>query len=309
MGKLATAKRLFKEGPRSFICAIYDNLRYLDIFKALSDKQFIKITYWIHFGKRLNLENPQTFNEKLQWLKIHNRKPIYNIMVDKCAVKQYVANVIGDEYITKNYGSWNSFNEIDFSKLPDRFVLKCNHDSGSVCFCREKKSFDLNRAQYILSRGLRKNLYYWGREWPYKDVKPCVFAECFLEDTADGDLKDYKLFCFNGKVKCFKIDFGRFTDHHANYYDCQGKLLPISELVCPSKKNHILRIPSSLSTMIELAEKLSADQPFLRVDFYNVEDRIYFGELTFYPASGLSPFTDMKADYLLGSWIDLNILK
>lgn len=307
MRKIRIVFFLLRQGPISIFRAMFDKCRYCRIFHFLNDKHFLKLIYLVHFGKVLNTDNPKTFNEKLQFLKLHNRKKIYNLMVDKCTVKNYVSNIIGDNYIIKTLGVWKNFDEIDFNALPNKFVLKCNHDSGSVIICKDKNKLDKKKARQILSNRLNRNLFYWGREWPYKDLTPCIIAEELIEDNSDGDLKDYKFFCFDGIVKCFKIDFGRFVEHHANYYDTTGNLLPISEKCCKSDPNYILPLPNNFNTMILLAEKLSKNNPFLRVDFYNINGKIYFGELTLFPASGLSPFTDIASDELLGSWLNLHI--
>lgn len=308
MSKINTLFQLVKKSPVSIIAATYDHLRMTKLMQCFSDQLFIKITYFIHFGKFCDLKNPRTFSEKLQWLKIHNRKSIMSLKVDKMRAKEFVRQKIGSDIIIQNLGHWKSFDEIEFDKLPNKFVLKCNHDSGSVIICNDKENLDLDKSRRVLEKGLKRNLFYWGREWPYKDVIPCIFAEDLLEDVKDGDLKDYKFFCFNGVVKCFKIDFDRQTNHKANYYNKDGELLDIGEKICPPDFSKELELPSCLKQMIEYAEVLSADEVFVRVDFYEVNGRIYFGELTYYPASGLSPFLDHCTDELLGSWLNLDNL-
>lgn len=307
MSKFNTMIQLAKKSPVSIVAAAYDHLRMTKLMRYIPDILFIKITYFIHFGRFCDFSNPKTFNEKLQWLKIHNRKPIMSLKVDKMRVKEYVNQKLGSNIIIPNLGYWKSFDDIDFEKLPQKFVLKCNHDSGSVIICRDKNKLDIKKARHVLEKGLKRNLFYWGREWPYKDVDPIIFAEEILEDVKDGDLKDYKFFCFNGVVKCFKIDFNRFVDHKANYYDREGNILNVGEKICPPDYNYNIVLPSKLKEMIEYAETLSKGEPFLRVDFYEVNGNIYFGELTYYPASGLSPFINFESDKLLGSWLEINI--
>ena len=293
-----------------FRCALLDRLRQSGALNWLNDTAFIKLTYFVFFQRRINLKTPRTFNEKLNWLKLNDRNALYSRLVDKYEVKQYIQEHTNGRYIIKNYGVWNSFDEIDFCKLPQKFVLKCTHDSGSVVICKNKDELDLEKAKEKINKGLRKNLYYWGREWPYKMVKPRVLAEECLEDNTDNDLKDYKFFCFNGKVKCFKVDFGRFSNHRANYYDLNGKLLNIGEVICPPDPNHEIVLPDNLEEMIGLAEELSKEFAFLRVDLYSIRDAIFFGELTFYPASALSPFIDFNSDVVLGEYLSLpNTLK
>lgn len=303
------AVRFFFFDNYQFRCELTNRLRHCGALNWLSDKTFIKLVYFVFFNRRINLRNPKTFNEKLNWLKLNDRKDSYGTIVDKFLVKQYVSERIGGEYVIDNYGVWDNFDEIAFDQLPEKFVLKCTHDSGSVVICKDKATFNIEEAKEKLNKGLRKNLYWWGREWPYKAVKPRIIAEKCLEDFSDNDLKDYKFFCFNGKVKCFKIDFGRFSNHRANYYDLKCNLLDISEVACLSDPNHQLAFPDNLGEMIDLAEKLSAGFTFLRVDLYSVNDAIFFGEMTLYPASALSPFVDFDSDIKLGEYITLPIEK
>ena len=256
-------------------------------------------------GKKLDLNNVKSFDEKIQWMKLYDRKPIYTTMVDKYAVKQYVANIIGEQYIIPTYGVWDTFDEIDFSKLPDQFVLKCTHDSGGVIICKTKKELDYSSAKRQIEKKLKTKFYSFGREWPYKDVKPRIIVEKYMEDSKTSELRDYKFFCFNGNVRCFKIDFDRFSQHKANYYNRYGNLIQMGEVVCPPDYHKKLELPNNLGLMVKLAEKLSASIPFLRVDFYEADGRVYFGELTFFPNSGFGRFIDDRDDSVLGSWINL----
>lgn len=302
---ISNAIKLFFHNNYQFRCDLIDKLRMLGMLNWLPDDSFIKLVYRIHFNRHINLKKPESFNEKLNWLKLNYRHSIQSRMVDKCEAKAYVQEMIGEQYIIKNYGVWNSFDDIDFDQLPNKFVLKCTHDSGSIVICKDKANFDRLCARERITQSMNKNLFWWGREWPYKNVKPRILAEEFLEDSSDNDLKDYKFFCFNGKVKCYKIDFGRFTCHKANYYSPDGELLDISEVVCQSDPTHNIEIPTTINTMIQLAEELSKGFPFLRVDFYSVNNNIYFGELTFYPAAALSPFTKYESDLMLGQYLTL----
>lgn len=293
-------KRL-AENPYHIFCM----LAYKGAFHWLPDETYLKWMFKGRFGKWPDLEAPKTFNEKLQWLKLYDRKPEYTKMVDKYEVKQYVAERIGEEYIIPTLGVWDSFDEIDFDTLPDQFVLKCTHDSGGLVICRDKSKLDKAAAKSKIEHCLKRDFYACSREWPYKDVKPRIIAEAYMEDTATGELRDYKFFCFNGEVKCFKIDFDRFIKHRANYYSPEGDLLPFGESAYPPDVNKILPMPHSLKEMIDFAQKLSANIPFLRVDFYEVGKQIYFGELTFYPAAGFGFFTSEEWDLKLGEWIQL----
>lgn len=274
-------------------------------FNDIDDLTYLKCMFRGTMGRTLNLDNPQTFNEKLQWLKLHDRKPVYSEMVDKYEAKNYVSDRIGKQYIIPTLGVWNSFEEIDFDLLPDQFVLKCTHDSGGLIVCKNKSELDLENAKKKISKSLARNYYKWGREWPYKNVMPKIIAEQFIHNNSDEDLKDYKFFCFNGKVKCFKIDFDRFNNHHANYYDTDGNLLNFGEAVCPPKPDRKLELPNTIKTMEMLAENLSRGFSFLRVDFYDIDGIIYFGELTFYPQAGFGRFIPEEGDNILGSWLNL----
>lgn len=280
------------------------SLGHRGMFKWIPDETYLKIIYRVKMGKKLNLDPPITFNEKIQWLKLHDRKPEYSLMVDKYEAKKYVADIIGDQYIIPTLGVWDCFDDIDFDSLPNQFVLKCTHDSGGLIICKDKALFDVNAARRKINTCL-KHSFYWGqREWPYKDVKHRIIAEQYLEDE-NGELNDYKFFCFGGVVKFFKIDFDRHIDHHANYYDFRGNLLPFGEAAFAPVPSRMLSMPSKLEEMIQLARKLSNGHRFLRVDFYEVKGKIFFGELTFYPASGLGVFTGEKWDIKLGDFVDI----
>lgn len=291
----------FIEDPKRFVNVLAAR-GFLDF---LPDEQYLKLRYWAAFGRKLDLKNPIRFTEKLQWLKLHDRKPEYSRMVDKYEAKQYVADKIGTEYIIPTLGVWDSFDEIDFEKLPDKFVLKCTHDSGGLVICKDKKSLDKEKAKAKIEKSLKNNYYLWGREWPYKNVKPRIIAEQFMVDSKTDDLRDFKFFCFGGQVRCFKVDFDRFIEHHANYYDEKTNILNFGEVICPPDYNKKIELPESIAEMEKLAQELAKEHPFLRADFYDVDGKIYFGEMTFYPASGFGEFTDDKWDKLLGTWIPI----
>ena len=274
-------------------------------FRLVPDKLALKILYKNVFYKKLNLKNPQTFNEKLQWLKLYNRNPLYTTLVDKYAVKEYVANIIGEEHIIPTLGVWEKFDDIDFDVLPDKFVLKCTHSSGDIVICKDKNAFDKAAAKKKLENFLKKDIYKIGREWPYKNVPRKIIAEKYMEDEIYHELRDYKFFCFDGVCKCFKVDFDRFIKHRANYYDKEKKLLPFGEKAYLPDIEKKIELNQNIDEMIGLSEKLAKNFSFLRVDFYNVNGKIYFGELTFYPTSGFGKFTDENGDRLLGDWITL----
>lgn len=271
------------------------------------DKLFLKLKFRLVMGQKLDLRNPKTFNEKLQWLKLYNRRPEYTTMVDKYAVKQYVSDKIGEQYIIPTLGVWNSVEDIDWKSLPDQFVLKTTHGGGGggVVICKDKATFDKDAANLKLQKSLDSDIYLNFREWPYKDVPKRVIAEQYMTDESAVELKDYKFFCFNSKVRCFKVDFDRFQSHKANYYDRDAKLLPFGEVCCMPDFNRTFEKPKNFNKMIEIVETLSLDIPFARIDLYNAAGRIYFGEITFFPAAGMGKFEPEIWDKKLGDWIDL----
>ena len=269
------------------------------------DEPYLKVQFRLLMGKNLNLNPPKTFSEKLQWLKLYDRRPEYITMVDKAAVKDYVTRIIGDEYIIPTLGVWDKPEEIDWEKLPSQFVLKCTHDSGGLVICRDKSKLDKLAAIKKLQKSLKRNYFKVWREWPYKEVPRRIIAEKYMEDEKLHELRDYKFFCFNGNVRMFKVDYDRFTEHHANYYTPTGELLPFGEAAFPPKKEKRLKLPANLEHMVEMAELLSNGIPFLRVDFYVVNNCIYFGELTFFPATGMGKWTEEEWDKKLGDWIIL----
>jgi len=271
----------------------------------VSDEMYIRCMYKEKFGRFPNLKNPQTFNEKLQWLKLNSRKSIYTNMVDKYEVKKYVANIIGEEFIVPTLGVWDKFDDIDFDILPNQFVLKCTHDSGSIIICKDKSKLDIQKAKAKIEKSLSTNYYLLGREWPYKNVRRRIIAEPYLEDSSTLELRDYKFYCFDGEIKCYAIHFDRSTEHHANYYDLDGNLLNEGLMCAPPIYEKNLEQPKEISQMIFLAHILSLENPFLRVDFYDVNGHVYFGELTFYPASGFVKFTSEQFDLELGQWLIL----
>ena len=285
----------------------------MKLFRKLSrlipDRIYLQIVYFKHFRKFINFNNPKTFNEKIQWLKLNYRNEEYTKLVDKYRVKQYITKLIGEEYVIPTLGVWNNVDDIDFKSLPEKFVLKCNNDSGGIVICKNKKDFDEAKAKSFLKERLKNNGYWYGREWPYKNVKPCIIAEKYMEDSISKDIKDYKFFCFNGSMEFFDIDIDRFIEHRANYYDRNGNFLPFGKTYCPPDYTKKIEMPKNLDKMIELAETISHNTVLSRIDFYEIDGQVYFGEITFYPGSGFSPFTDEKWDYKLGDMIDLPNIK
>lgn len=285
----------------------------MKLFRKLSrlipDRIYLQIVYFKHFRRFINFNNPKTFNEKIQWLKLNYRNEEYTKLVDKYRVKQYITKLIGEEYVIPTLGVWNNVDDIDFKSLPEKFVLKCNNDSGGIVICKNKKDFDEAKAKSFLKERLKNNGYWYGRELPYKNVKPCIIAEKYMEDSISKDIKDYKFFCFNGSMEFFDIDIDRFIEHRANYYDRNGNFLPFGKTYCPPDYTKKIEMPKNLDKMIELAETISHNTVLSRIDFYEIDGQVYFGEITFYPGSGFSPFTDEKWDYKLGDMIDLPNIK
>lgn len=280
------------------------------IRSKFSDKYAINSAFKERFGYNIDWREPKTFSEKLQWLKIHDRRPIYTKMVDKYEVKSYVSEIIGTEYIIKTYGIYNSFDEIDFDSLPNKFVLKCTHDSGSIVICKDKSCFNYANARKILENGLKKNFYKQSREWPYKNVKPRILAEEYMQDKNNISLTDYKFYCFNGKPKFLYVSYGLADHDSANisYLTLDWQKAPFSR---PDYKEfpELPPKPQNYDLMIKLATKLSKDITFLRVDFYEINNMIYFSELTFFPGGGYTPFEPHEWDEKCGNLLQLPIKK
>lgn len=271
----------------------------------LPDKYFIRRAYRNMMGKELDLNNPQTFNEKLQWLKLHDRKKIYTKMVDKYEAKEYVASIVGEEYIIPTIGIYNSFDEIDFDKLPNQFVMKCTHDSGGNVVCKDKSKLDIEKAREKINASLKTNYYWVWREWPYKNVKPRIIIEPYLEDKKETEIIDYKIMCFSGKAKLLFTCTERNTKNglKVTFFDLDWNKLPFTRHYPASTKK--IKKPKNFNKMIKFAEKLSKDNIFLRVDFYEINNKLYFGELTFYPGAGIEEFEPEIWDKKIGDLIEL----
>lgn len=274
------------------------------VCRFIPDKLWLQIKYVCRMGKYPDLNNPKTFNEKIQWLKLHNRKPEFSAMVDKYEVKKLIAERMGEEYLIPTLGVWERFEEIDFDALPEQFVLKCTHDSGGLVICKDKSKLDLEQAKRKITNSLHTNYYWHGREWPYKNVKPRIIAEKYMVDESGVELKDYKIFNFGGQPKLIQVDFNRFVKHTKNIYDTEWNYLNVA-INYPTDPTVAIKKPECLNKMLEMAKELSADIPFLRTDFYVVNEKIYFGELTFSPGSGFMRITPESFDLEMGSWISL----
>ena len=280
------------------------------VSRYLSDETYLHLSYRLKMGKKLDLEHPKSFTEKIQWLKLHNNSDLCTRVVDKYAVRSFISETIGADYLIPMLGVWDGFDEIDFDTLPDQFVLKCTHDSGSVIICKDKARFDYKGARKKLDTGLRRDFFLKGREYPYKNVPHRIIAEQLMIDKKYEDLADYKFFCFNGVPKILFYASDRFNSEqrpaYFDYYDMDLNHLDISS------KGHthnpkLLQAFPQFEEMKALASTLSKGFPHVRVDFYLINEKVYFGELTFHHDGGYVPFQPEEWDRILGDWIHLPI--
>ncbi len=267
---------------------------YYFIIKKLPDKLVINIENFITYKRFLNKENPEYFGEKIQWLKLYGNLEKYNDYVDKYKVREFVSNVIGEEYLIPLLGAYDKPEEIDYEKLPNQFVLKLNHGSGYNIIVKEKNKENINNINKKLNKWIKEDYYKIKKEYQYKNVKKKIVCEKYINDSK-GELLDYKFFCFNGKPEFVKVDFDRFQNHKVNFYNSNWELLNLQETGWGNNKNKVDK-PKNFSEMLEIARKLSTKFQFVRVDLYNVDGKIYFGELTFTPASGKHSFTPLEKD-------------
>lgn len=285
----------------------FDYLNILGFYKRMPDEKYIKLRYKKWIGEEPNLENPKNFNEKLQWLKLHDRNPVYTKLVDKYEVKKIVADKIGQEHVVPLLGVYDSVDEIDLSKLPDQFVLKCTHDSGGFSLCKDKKTYDFKTAKERLAKRQGRNFYIFSREWPYKDVQPRIIAEKYMDSLGKPESIEYKLTCFNGKVKlitvCGGIAHSSFENRTNDFYDRDYNHLPFYVFYKNAPKP--LPIPNEIDDIIRFSEILAEGIPQVRVDWYIHEGTIYFGEMTFFTWGGLCEFTPPEWNQTLGDWIEL----
>lgn len=284
----------------------FEHLKRKQMLNWLPDSTYLKLAFYFRTGNKLNLKNPETFNEKLQWLKLNDRNSEYTRMVDKYEAKRYVAERIGEQYIIPTLGVWNGFDDIDFDSLPEQFILKCTHDSGGLVICKDKSKLNKDDAKKKIENSLETNYYLNGREWPYKNVKPRIIVEQYMENGSRG-LVDYKFYCFNGKPRYLYVSEGLENHATANisfvnidYTQAsfgRSDYKPFENL--PPK-------PECFEKMKQIAAELSGGLPFLRVDLYEIDGKIYFSELTFTPCGGMMPFDPPEYDKVLGDMIHLN---
>lgn len=277
----------------------------LKLFRFLPDRIFLKLLFRLNLGRRLNLKNPVSFNEKLQWLKIFDNNPLYIKLADKYEVRKYVSEKVGDNYLIPLIGVYDHFDDIEFDHLPESFVMKCTHDSGSVIVVKDKNKFNYCQARSMINKKLRTNYFYKGREWPYKYIKPRIICEKLMVDEPGQELKDYKIFCFNGEPLFIQIDYNRFKNHKRNLFNIEWDPINVS-YAYPREFNTSNDKPSNWDDMLICAKKLSQETVFARTDFYSIQNEIYFGEITFFPESGFGRFMPDSYDYIFGKILDLN---
>ena len=290
----------------------YNRSQFCDSFvknflRFLPDKMYLSLRFRFQMGYWMNWKAPKTFSEKLQWLKVYDRKPEYTKFVDKYSVKDHVASIIGEEYIIPTLGIWDSLEDIDWSSLPEKFVLKTTHGGGStgVVICKDKNSFDKRSAVTMLGQSMRSDIYKGLREWPYKDVNPRILAEEYIADEKMSDLPDYKIFTFNGEPKFCQVIAGRGHVMTVDFYDLEWNHQPFHEPRNTDFAPKAHARPVNFDKMLELAALLAKGTSFLRVDFYDVNGKVYFGELTFFPTSGFGGFDPIEWDAIFGSWIQI----
>lgn len=277
------------------------------LLRFIPDETYLKLMYRYHMGQRLDFDNPKTFNEKLQWLKIHNRKPIYTTMVDKYEVKDFVSKLIGSEYLIPSLGVWERFEDIDFSSLSNQFVLKCTHDSGGLIICKDKDTLDREEARKKIERSLKTNFFWVAREWPYKNVQPRILAEQYMKDNDNDNLPVYKVFNFGGEPYMIQaIQDDKTPNETIDYFDLEWNRLPFTQ----NYHNSTIPLskPPKLDEMLNLARKLSAGQPHIRTDFFSINGSIYFSEFTFFSDGGFKRFNPPEWDRKLGDMIDLRLI-
>lgn len=299
ISKLKTAISLVKTPQKLLLPAGQNGL-----LNFLPDKVYLKAVFKAETGYVLNLNHPQTYNEKLQWIKLYDRKPEYVIYADKYRVRDYIAETIGEKYLVPLIGMYKRAEDIPWKELPNRFVIKCNHASGQNIICKNKADLDIKSVEKQINIWLKRNAFWGGREWCYKDIKPCIICEEFIE-TRDGNTPDdYKFMCFNGVPRLIQVHHDRYGEHTLDYYtpDWQRAKMKRADA---NTSSSLIPMPLNLGEMLEIATILSNDMYYARIDLYNVEGKIYFGEITMYPTSGFSAFEDYKDDLLLGSYLRL----
>lgn len=276
----------------------------------LSDSLFVKLSFRHKKGYWMDFDHPQTFCEKMQWLKLNNKREDFTLMVDKTEAKKYVASIIGEEYIIPTFGVYNNFEEIDFNKLPNQFILKCTHNSSGGVICKDKETFDIEIAKKHFDIYFKQEYFIQNREYPYKNVPHRIIAEQFMVNEKDKELKDYKFFCFNGKAEYCQLIADRSSDETIDFYDREWNH---QEFIGLNPKANFAKVqekkPYNYSEMVDIADRIATkiNAPFVRIDLYNINKKIYFGEITFFPLTGLGEFRPKEWDNKLGSMIELTL--
>lgn len=308
MQKIKTFINLLKKNKSAIPQALFDNIKHCAFSRFIPDTLYVRFAYFAFLHKKLDLKNPLTFNEKLNWLKLYDRNPLYTTLVDKYAVKDWVSEKIGKQYVIPTLGVWDKFDDIDFNELPNQFVLKCTHDSGGLVICKDKASLDVDEARKKISSSLKEKYYYEYREWPYKNVVPRIIAEKYVEDSCDSELRDYKFYTFNGEPKFLLLATNRQSKDKPlcfDYFDMDFNHLPLTNHWHPNNMESPPHKPQRFKEMQFLAKCLAEGFPQVRVDFYEVDGNIFFGEMTFFPQGG---FLKLHPDSWEKEWGDLIIL-
>lgn len=290
----------FLRNPRKIVAGLL-----LHFGRRVPDRLYLKLLYWACMGERLDLGNPRTFNEKLQWLKLYDRRDEYTTMVDKVEAKKWVAERIGEQYVIPTLGVWERPEDIDFDALPDKFVMKTNHDSGQVCICTDKSKLDREKVRREMAASLRRDYYLTGREWPYKNVRRRILAEQYLECGSSSDLVDYKFFCFGGEPRFIQVIQNRRTRETIDFFDLEWRHQEFVGLSVSSRAEQMPEAPETLAEMIAVARAVAVRNPFSRIDLYEVNGKVYFGEITFYPAGGFGRFQPEAYNEIIGEMISL----
>ncbi|MFC4817040.1 MULTISPECIES: ATP-grasp fold amidoligase family protein [unclassified Flavobacterium] len=272
--------------------------------KFLPLKLYVPIQYESVTQKRLNLEKPETFNEKLQWYKVYYKNPSFHQLADKYNVRDYIKQKVGEQYLNDLLGVYKTPKEIDFEQLPEKFVLKCVHGSGFNLIVKNKKDICFKQTIKLLKKWQKKNYYNKGKEWSYKNIEPLIIAEKFLEDSKNKIINDYKFFCFNGEIKFIQVDLERKVNNFRCHYDTNWQKLPFYHEKNPFYTGEAEQ-PSNLEDMIYVAQTLSKDIPFVRVDLYSIDNKTIFGEMTFYPSNGTNPYLPLEYNKIIGNYFVL----
>ena len=301
--KLKTALLLLKS-PKKMLLPLGQN----GLLKFLPDRVYLKGVFRAETGYSLNLTNPETYNEKLQWLKLYDRKPEYVLYADKYRVRDYIEKEIGSDYLIPLIGVYEKSSDIPWSELPERFVLKCNHASGTNIVCTDKSKLDNLSASRQLDKWLKYNAYWHAREWCYKDIKPCIICEKYIGTEEGITPDDYKFMCFNGEPRLIQVHHDRFGNHTLDYYTPDWSKADLKRIDANISDKTVPK-PAKLDEMLCIARKLSKDMYYARIDLYCIKEQVYFGEITMYPTGGFSTFTNYADDLRLGSYIHLPIDK